>query len=186
MREEKILLSAQFDPKVQHYMMLSVVLVLAITFIGIPLIPVWFIIGRSFHRKQWECMECDLTERSLNIRRGVLFKLEKNIPLDKIQDLAVREGPLLRRLGLSSLAVETAGSSNPQSGADATLSGVVGAPAFRDAVLNQRDLVVTTGVSAPRASSPSRSAPGEPAADVLVEIRDSLHRIEGLLGKRTD
>ena len=66
------------------------------------------------------------------------------------------------------------------------LSGVVNAPAFRDAVLNQRDLVVTTGVAAPVAVVASASAPDGPSAGVLAEIRDSLHRIEGLLGKRAD
>lgn len=180
MRQEKILLSAKFDPKLQLYGMLGALILMLVTFIGIPLIPFWLVFGWAFHRKQWECMECELTERSLNIRRGVLFKVEKNIPLDKIQDVAMKEGPLLRYLGLSALAVETAGNSNAQGGADATLSGVVDAPAFRDAVLNQRDLVVATGAS-PLAVPPT-SASASP--DVLVEIRDSLHRIEGLLADR--
>jgi len=184
MREEKILLSARFDPKLQHYMLLSVLIPLAFTVIGILFIPIWLVIGRSFHRKQWERMQCDLTERSLNIRRGVLFRVEKNIPLDKIQDLAVKEGPLLRRLGLSSLSIETAGSSNPQAGADATLSCVIDAPAFRDAVLNQRDRVVGAGASVSAAAASGAAPLEEPQAELLVEIRDSLHRIEGLLGQR--
>ena len=109
----------------------------------------------------------------------ILFRTEKNVPLDKIQDVAMKEGPLLRKLGLASLGVETAGSSNPQ-GADAQLVGVVDAPVFRDAILDQRDKVVEGQGKAPVEASASSKD------DVLVEIRDSLLRIEGVLAKRNN
>lgn len=178
MREEKVLTRAVFDEKLPVYWMVSALFLLLVTFIGIPLIPIWFLLGRAFHRKQFENMECDLTERSLNIRRGVLFRVEKNIPLDKIQDVSMKEGPILRRLGLSALVVETAGQSSPQGSGDATLTGVVDAPTFRDAILNQRDHIVASGGGPPL-------APGGPVSDdVLVEIRDTLKRIETLLAER--
>lgn len=105
--------------------------------------------------------------------------MEKNIPLDKIQDLTVHEGPILRWLGLASLKVETAGSSGGQGKADASLPGIVDPLAFRDAVLERRNLVV--GV----APEPSSRSSGEPLTagdhEVLVAIRDTLHRIEQLL-----
>ena len=174
MREEKVQLEAEFDERLPHYWLLSAIFVLAVSFIGIPIIPFWLVFGRRLHRKQYERMECELTERTLNIRRGFLFRVEKNIPLDKIQDVAMKEGPILRYLGLSALAVETAGQSAPQGAGDATLVGVVDAPAFRDAILNQRDRIVAAG--------PASGARAEPPAEgLLVEIRDSLRRIEGLL-----
>jgi hypothetical protein len=76
--------------------------------------------------------------------------------------------------------VETAGQSSPQGSGDAVLTGVVDAPAFRDAVLDQRDVVVSAhgGTGGARAG---RSDEGTDA--VLREIRDSLLRIEGRLGK---
>ena len=178
MREERVLRRVEFDTKLPHYWMLLVCITLAMSIIGIPLIPLWLIFGRAFHQRQFECLECELTERSLNIRRGVIFKVEKNIPLDKLQDMGLREGPLLRRLGLSSLVVETAGQSSPQGSSDATLTGVVDCPAFRDAVLNQRDLVA----GGPGLGSHAPVREGE--QHTLVEIRDSLKRIEGLLERQ--
>ena len=181
MREEKVLLKARFDPKLPHYWMIGTLFILACTFIGIPLIPFWLVLGGRVHRKQYERMECELTERSLNIRRGFLFRVDKNIPLDKIQDIAMKEGPLLRHLGLSALAVETAGQSSPQGGSDAMLTGVVDAPGFRDAILNQRDLVVGVSAGTAVGDAPSERPMGNENA--LLEIRDSLHRIEGLLAR---
>ncbi len=175
MREERELRRAVFDEKLVTYWMIGSLILLAVTFVGIPLIPVWLFVGQGFHRRQWERMECVLTEKTLNVRRGVFFRVEKNIPLDKIQDMAMKEGPILRRLGLSSLTVETAGQSQPQGG-DASLTGIVDAPAFRDAVLNQRDLVV--GGLQPSASREDEDA-------LLLQIRDSLQRIEGLLAQRS-
>lgn len=178
MRDEKVILKARFDSKLPLYWMLTTLWVLLLSIAGIPLIPIWLVVGWGVHRKQLERLECELTERSLNIRQGVFFRVEKNIPLDKITDLAMREGPILRWLGLASLHAETAGQGAGVG--NAQLSGVIDAPAFRDAVLDQRDRIVATGAAA---AAPSPSASAADAA-VLVEIRDSLHRIEGLLGAR--
>lgn len=181
MRQEVVLLEAKFDPRLKAYWMAGSQIGLFFTFIGIPIMPIWWFFGRAIYEKSFDAMEFVLTERSLNIRKGFVFRVEKSIPLDKIQDVGMREGPLLRKLGLSSLAVETAGQSNPQGAADAALVGVIDAPKFRDAILEQRDKVVSSGHNGTRASAASPTA--LPDEDVLVAIRDSLHRIEGLLEK---
>ncbi len=179
MRKEVILQSARFDPKLKAYWMAGAQLGLLFTVFGIPLMPIWYFLGWSIYNRSFDAMSFELTERSLNIRKGFIFRVEKSIPLDKIQDVGMKEGPLLRRLGLSSLMVETAGQSNPQGVSDAMLSGVIDAPAFRDAILDQRDRVVATGAGA----VPARD--GESDENVLGEIRDSLLRIEGLLKKES-
>lgn len=181
MRKETILQAAQFDSKLPKYWMANALIVMTVTIVFIPLIPIWLIFGWNLHKKQYERLECHLTDRSLNIRKGLIFRVEKNIPLDKIQDVGLREGPLLRWLGLASLVVETAGQSSPQGGSDAQLVGVVDAPRFRDAVLDQRDAVVANLRGAAPASAPD--APPAAALDtqLLREIRDSLQRIEGRL-----
>ncbi|NRA98145.1 MAG: PH domain-containing protein [Planctomycetes bacterium] len=144
-------------------------------FFTIPLIPIWAIFGMAVNKKQYEALGCDLTERSLNIRKGILVKVQKNIPLDKITDLAVLEGPLLRHFGLCSLKIETAGGGEGSSMGQAGLPGVVDALEFRDKVLEQRDLVAG-GAPAPASSSND---------GVLVDIRDTLQRIEKSLGERS-
>ncbi|HIG30279.1 MAG TPA: hypothetical protein EYQ50_21750 [Verrucomicrobiales bacterium] len=62
----------------------------------------------------------------------------------------------------------------------ASLPGLVNAIGFRDAVLAQRDLITDRG-TALRPATPN-SMPEN--VDTLHEIRDSLHRIEHLLGKK--
>ena len=39
-----------------------------------PLIPVWLLVGYFFHQKQFDHLSCVLTDRSINIRSGLLFK----------------------------------------------------------------------------------------------------------------
>ncbi len=175
---EKILRKVEFDPRLPHYFLLQSSFGLLVSFIGIPLLPFWLLgLGQYVHRRQFEAMEAELTERSLNVRRGFLFRTQKNVPLDKITDLAVNEGPILRKLGLCSLGVETAGGGAGTAMGNASLPGVVDALGFRDAVLSQRDIVTTGGRSAAPAPQPATEA----EAGTLGEIRDSLQRIERLL-----
>jgi putative membrane protein len=176
MRKENILASAEFDARLPTYFMLQVLFILFVGVFSIPMIPIWVIFGRVIHKKQYESLGCDLTERSLNVRRGFMFKVQKNIPLDKITDLAVNEGPVLRYLGLCSLKIETAGGGQGDSMGQALLPGVVAALEFRDMVLDQRDLV-TGGVATPTPAPPSEEG-------VLVDIRDTLQRIEKSLVDR--
>jgi len=181
MRTENVLREARFDPKLVVYFMVTVQVVLLVTVIGIPLMPLWLLFGWSFHKKQLERMQARLTDRSLNLKRGVLFRVEKNVPLEKITDLTMKEGPLLRWLGLTMLHVETAGQA-VAGGGSAHLFGLIDAAGFRDAVLDERDKL-TGRDSEDGVAARSERAPAAGEA-VLAEIRDSLHRIERLLEQR--
>lgn len=176
MRNEKVILEATFDEKLVRYWMLSTQLVLFISIVGIPLMPIWLIFGWSFHRKQFERLTAKLTDRSLEIRRGYLFRMEKNVPLDRIQDLTMTEGPLLRWLGIARLHVETAGQ-NVGGGGGAHLVGVVDAPAFRDAVLDQRDAIAGSTGDGVTSTRRDLGAQGSESAS-LAELLESVRRIE--------
>ena len=84
-------------------------------------------------------MECKLTDQTLELKKGYLFRIEKTIPLDKIQDLTLREGPLLRALGICMLDIETAGQSSPQGSSDAKIIGIKDTKEFRDRVGQKQD-----------------------------------------------
>ena len=127
--------------------------------------------GWIVHKKQFENLSCELTDRSINLRMGWLFKKQQNIPLDKITDMAVIEGPILSALGLCHLTIETAGGSG--GGGSASLTGVIDALGFRDLVLRQRDGVAHKGIEATSMQTQPSST-----ESVLVEIRDILRRIE--------
>jgi uncharacterized membrane protein YdbT with pleckstrin-like domain len=167
-QNDQLIATAQFDSRLPKYLLLQTLGVLLVSVITIPLMPFWAVLGWFFHHKQYEALDCQLTSRSITIKKGVLFKTQKNIPLDKITDLAVNEGPVLRAMGLCSLKIETAGGGDGSSMGNATLVGVVDALEFRDAVLNQRDLATAGALQSPPTSGD----------DVLADIRDTLLRIE--------
>lgn len=168
------LVEAEFNPEMKKYINTLGILILFITIVGIPLILFWVIIAPWYINKYFERLECELTTRSLRFKKGYIFHTEKNIPLDKIQDLTFKEGPLLRKFGLSLMKIETA-SQSAQAASDLTLIGIIDAADFRARVLEQRDQVtdnVGTGSTEDR----------ETSLEVLKEIRDSLQRLEQKLG----
>ncbi|MGM0545145.1 MAG: PH domain-containing protein [Bacteroidota bacterium] len=135
------------------------------------MLPVYFLVAPSFIKKYFNRLKANLTTRVLTFQKGVLFHLERTIPLDKIQDLTFKEGPLLKFFGLSILKVETAGGSG-QGNADLTLIGIKDAADFRSRVLEQRDEVTDNKYSSHGIETQ------EPTLAVLKEIRDSLKSID--------
>jgi len=160
------IVSVEFDPKVKVYWWLGAMLGMISTVIGIPLAFLWLIIGMPIHQKQFEGLACSLTDRSLNIRMGWMFKKQQNIPLDKLTDVSIHEGPILNAFGVVRMHFETAGS------APFILTGVKGGPQFRDLVLKQRDSLSSQTVMAPQNTQ---------SDGVLVEIRDLLKEINANL-----
>lgn len=208
MTRTQVLTEAEFDPKLRLYLFLRSAGALIATVAGIALLPVWIFAGPVWARRYFDRIECLLTERSLVYKKGILFRSETTIPLDQIQDLTVKYGPVLDWLGIAKLTVVTAGQHANQ-GAAAGLVGVVDAGEFRDAVLAQRDRWVdrlsgsgTGGVASLPVSEVETSGRGagetgatgirrgigaegpgtEALAEVpalLREIRDTLRRMEG-------
>ena len=137
---------AEFDKKVIIYWWLQALGLMLSTVILIPLIPVWLLVGYFFHQKQFDHLSCVLTDRSINIRSGLLFKKQQNIPLDKITDLSIMGGPFLDSLGISKISIETAGST------PFPLTGVANAEKFRD-------VVFSIGINRPRPPTNRRPWP---------------------------
>jgi len=184
MADEKILWDAEFNEKVTTYWLLSGALVLTITVFGIVLVPIWFLIGIPLTRRYLKTYRCTLTNRSLKVARGLFVRMEKTVPLDRITDLGLVQGPIMRFFGIEALSIETAGQSSQ--GALVSLAGIKQGRKFRDAVLKQRDLVV--GSQEDRAPSVASDAglTGTPAGkdeQLLNEIHQTLLRIERQLAK---
>ena len=176
--DEAVLRQATFNPQVRTYWLLTGALILTVSIVGIPLLILWLPIGYALTGRYMERLRCVLTEKNLHVARGVLVRQEKTVPLDKITDLAMSHGPIMRSLGLRGLSVETAGQSGP--GSLIKLVGIEGTEEFRAAVLAQRERVGASG-GALSAPSPAAAAAGEAAVEsgkLLTEIRDALVRIE--------
>lgn len=163
---------ATFEPRIKIYIHASVIITLVATVFGIVLIPIWLVAGSYYLNRYFDSLFCELTTRALRFKKGVLFTTERTIPLDKIQDLTFKEGPLLRYFGLSTLAIETAGQSATNS-TDMKLTGIVDAHKFRQMVIDQRDEITYN-----RSGSADSPAADHPLKSLLQEISETLKRIE--------
>ena len=104
----------------------------------------------------------------------MFFKEEKSIPLEKITDVGLSQGPIMRMFGLYRLSFETAGQSGH--GALVSLLGVENASEFREAILEQKDNLTT--------STPAKSSNEESPQSQLELIRAltySVKNIENML-----
>ena len=185
MRVTQTLIEAEFNPKVRSYWLLSGTIVLLATIVGVVLIPFWWLLGQWVTARYLERMSCTLTAKSLKVERGILVRREMTVPLDKITDVGLVEGPIMRWLDLQAVRIETAGQST--AGAAIQLVGVRSAREFRDTVLQQRDLVVDRVADAGAAADRTLAAPADgDTLAVLGEIRDTLQRIEERLPSDAD
>jgi putative membrane protein len=176
-----VLREAEFNPKVRTYWLLNGTLILLVTIIGIPLLPFWLALGHWVTGRYLARMRCTLTRRTLEFSKGMLVRTEKTVPLDKITDVGMVQGPVMRFLDLQALSVETAGQSS--AGPLLKLVGVVDTQGFREAVLEQRDRMVEKlseegGAGAIPASTPAAADDDGESRELLTEIRDALLRIE--------
>ena len=136
-----IIKQAEFNPKIKQYILLVVAFLLLISVMGIPILIIWFLgLGQYMSQRYFDNLECKLTNRHLEFKKGVLFKIEKTIPLENIQDLTFIENPFLKYLDLRILKIETAGQSNPK-GSDMKLIGIIESSKFKEQVLKQRQFL---------------------------------------------
>ena len=173
------LFEAKFDPRVKKYVYWGGIILCVVTVIGILLLPFWLIFGRIYINKYFDTLFCELTTRALHFKKGGLFRIERTVPLDKIQDLTFKEGPILRYFGLSSLYVETAGQSAQQA-SDMTLTAIIDAHEFRNMVMEQRDEV--TGYRDSTTPTPTLTDQHS-LAPLLGEMNETLKRIEKKIGE---
>lgn len=172
---EPIIIKAEFNPIVRTYIMLYVFGFLVITIIGIPLAIIWLCgAGQWYSQHYYDKLYCVLTEKHLRLRMGILFTIDKTIPLENIQDLTFYEGPVLKHYNLAMLKVETAGQAD-KSGNHMKLVGVVDAHIFRATVLDQREKV--------KMNLTGNSEDKNEQTELLKKIAASLEKIEANLRK---
>jgi putative membrane protein len=173
MTNESNIVKADFNPKIRTYLLLVIALFMSISVVGIPIALIWFLgLGQYYCRRYYENLVCTLTETTLEFKKGVLFKVEKTIPLENIQDLTFIENPILKLFDLRILKIETAGHSNAQ-GSDMKLIGIIEPREFRSKVLTQRERIKTKTITAPTTSTLN----DEKFLNELAEIKSILKEI---------
>lgn len=182
-RRATLIIEGKFDPRLKTYTMVGTSLFLTVTVFGIVLLPFWLLFGKTYVKRYYDNLFCELTTRALHFKKGIWFQTERTIPLDKIQDLTFKEGPFLRYFGLSYLMVETAGQS-VQGVADMSLTGIIDARKFREMVLDQRDLI-TDKSNQPSSLSVPKDGDHE-LIPYLQKMQSTLESIEAKLGEKSE
>lgn len=173
-------LQAEFNPLIRPYLVISIGFTLLMTVIGIPLAILWFLgVGQWWARHYFEKLECVLSENTLRYRKGIIFQVEKTIPLENIQDVTFIEGPLLKRFHLSILKFETAGQSVGQAH-DMKLIGIIDAHHYRSQILAARERLKRPQ----RFAASTMDAADRAQAEALRAIQHSLEEITTLLKER--
>lgn len=171
-----VLRKGEFDKKVKTYWLWATPIVFACTIVLIPIIPIYLIIASFFVDRYLANLHCTLTERTLVIKKGILNKVESTIPLEKITDLQMYQGPIMRYLGIKGFRVETAGQSSGPGGHLVNMVGIIDTDGFREAVLAQRDAIDDRKAAGHPAAAP-QAAPDD-LTEIARDIRDTLARIE--------
>lgn len=70
---------------------------------------IWSIISPPLLYKSWRY---DLDAEFLYLQFGIWERTEQVIPMSKIQAVAMKQGPIMRKYGLASLSVDTMGSNH--------------------------------------------------------------------------
>ena len=179
MSKQRILQEATIAPNAIRYNMLSMTVALAVTIVGIPLMLIILPITKWYWTRYYANLKVVLTTRELKVHRGILNREEKSIPLEKITDLAVFQGPIMRYMNLKGIRVETAGQSSGM-GALVRIIGIHETDDFRDLVLTQRDRITDSDAGeTPAPAAPQADKAGADATlAVLEDIRDTLRRLE--------
>jgi len=118
-------------------------LVIGIWFFGIGLllaILYGLLIAPWLSLKQADALEYWLEGTTLRVDSGVYFFKRKSIPLDRVTDVILAQGPLQRAFGIWVLNIQTAGSG--QQIPEAVLYGIFDAEAVRDRIIEVRDSAV--------------------------------------------
>lgn len=179
--------TAEFNrEKIKTYWLLQPTIIMACTVVLIPVIPFVLLITWLLIDKYLDRLACELTTRTVEVRKGLLNRVESTVPLEKITDVQYYQGPIMRMLDVEGFRVETAGQSSGSAGGFlVNMIGIKDTRGFRQAILAQRDKLASGEDRAPSPSTAAASAPasGDQLA-TLREISDTLRRIEDKLEPR--
>ncbi len=120
-----------------------IIIVVGIWFLGIGLVLALIhavTLGPWLSKKQSQALSYWLDGGMLRVDQGVFFLKRKAVPLDRVTDVVLAQGPLMRMCGIWELRVQTAGTG--QAMPEASLYGVVEPEKARDILLAARDKAV--------------------------------------------
>jgi uncharacterized membrane protein YdbT with pleckstrin-like domain len=140
--------------------------------------------------KSVRSQECHVDEKRIQFKSGWINKQDRMIPLDRIQDLNIVQGWFSRCLGVSHIAIQTAGSSNQSGVPEAYLHAVKQPIQVRDEIMSRRDKLVLgaakfSGLEHPP-PGPTMTTSASMASDIH-DLKEAVLRMEKVfLNKRVN
>ena len=126
-----------------YYSQILLIILVGIWFVGIGLIIALihaFTLGRWLPQRQSQALLYRLENYTLMVNQGVFFLKRKSIPLDRVTDIMLVQGPLMKACGIWELRLQTAGTGENMP--EASLYGLDDPEGVRDLLLAARDEIV--------------------------------------------
>jgi len=134
----------------------------------------WYWVGLYFENMWYE-----LRDDEINWKRGVWFRTTGIVPYNRITNLDVRQGPFMRYLGISTLAIQTAGYSGQAVASEIRIEAIEHAEELREVI---RSMV--RGSTERDDGTGNRTVPSMSTTPVDQQILAELKSIRALLEKR--
>ncbi len=123
-----------------YYINILMIIVVGIWFMGAGLVlAILYALtfGPWLSKKQAQALKYWLDGNTLRADSGVFFLKRKAVPLDRITDIVLAQGPLTKWCGIWELRVQTAGMGNTMP--EVTLYGLIQPEQIRDLLINERN-----------------------------------------------
>jgi hypothetical protein len=143
---------------------------------GLVVITVLFIIWTKLY---YTSMWYELHDDEMRWKRGVIFRRTGIVPYNRITNIDIRQGPVMRALEISTLSIQTAGYSG-QAQAEIRIEAIVHAEELRELI---RTLVrVCSGGNGTGTGRPDQVPLIKPAD--LQQILEELRAVRALLERK--
>jgi uncharacterized membrane protein YdbT with pleckstrin-like domain len=139
------------------------------------------ILGWMIVRLDYEMRWYMLSDRAIRIREGIATVREKTVALANVQNIAIRQGPLQRWLGIADVEVKTAGGGGKSSEMEhhktgepmhvAYFRGVANAAEIRDLVREGVRVQRNAGLGDPDEQEAPEDDAHAAAVELLAEVR---------------
>jgi membrane protein YdbS with pleckstrin-like domain len=137
-------------------------------------IVLFFAWAGLYYRSMWY----ELREDEMSWKRGIWFRKTGIVPYNRITNLDIRQGPVMRALQISTLSIQTAGYSG-QAVPEIRIEAIVHAEELRELI---RSMVRSSSRGDDGSGTGSRAV--MTASETIdVQILEELRKIRGLLEK---
>jgi hypothetical protein len=137
------------------------------------IVVLFFIWTRLYYHSMWY----ELHEDEMRWRRGVIFRRTGIVPYNRITNIDIRQGPVMRAFGISTVSIQTAGYSG-QVQAEIRIEAIVHAEELRELIRT----MVRASSGGDGTGGGAHVTPRTPAD--LQQLLDEMRAIRALLEKK--